>query len=84
MYPVEFKVISWNDITEKEETNHGVTFAENWAEAMANVESYFGSDLISVRLFMLEEGNCYIFENSNEELFHGMFRIPSVETYSGY
>lgn len=84
MYPVEFKVKFWDDIAGKEETSHGVTIAENWAEAMTNIESYFGSDLISAQLFMLDEGSCYIFEDSNNELFHGMFRFRSIETYSGY
>lgn len=84
MYPVEFKVHVWNDVKGIEEINHGVTFADDYSEAAGKVDAYFGSDLISMQLFMLEESSCYIFENSEEELWHGMFKIGPVETYSGY
>ena len=59
MYPILFRVDVWD-----EEIHHyyGVTMAANYADAMAQIETYYGNDLCSVELFMCEEGPLFIDE----------------------
>ncbi len=75
MYPVEYKVAIWDDDVEKVEKRHGVTFAENYAEAMANIEQYYGDTIIDVKLFMNEECTVYEFEATQIDYNHGMFKV---------
>ena len=44
----------------------GCTFAKSFAEAMNNIENFYGEDLISVRLEPLEKGNLLEFHNPKE------------------
>lgn len=48
------------------EERTGCTFAESYAEAMANIEEFYGDKLISIKLDQLEEGNLLEFHNPKE------------------
>ena len=63
MYPVEYVATVWNSDENKEEINHGVTFAGNYTEAMSNIESYYGDELITIKVTMLEESPVYVLED---------------------
>ena len=48
------------------EERTGCTFAESYAEAMANIEEFYGDELISIKLDQLEESNLLEFHNPKE------------------
>lgn len=50
----------WNEVDEKEEVVHGITFGSCWSEAMNNIESYYAGDLITVE--MTETDSDYVYE----------------------
>jgi len=86
MFPVEYEAHVWNEIFKKEEIVHGITFGEDFADAMYNIEHYYGDDIISIKLYMLEETNFPVYEfeiNSNGDC-HGMLKFGTVEIYDGY
>ena len=66
MYPVKYEVEitsefnNWNI-----EKIKGVTFGEDYADAAKNIESYYGNELINMKMEMLEEGSVYEFEEDN-------------------
>ena len=72
IYPVEYIANVYDEVEIKNDIVHGVTFAENYAEAMKNIETYYGDNIIDVKLFMLEESSVYEFEMNSKE---GMFNI---------
>ena len=76
IYPVEYEAEIYNEIKEKVENVHGVTFANTFSEAMEKIEGYYGDELCSVMLFMLEENEIYEFEMT-KEASHGMYRIDT-------
>ena len=62
MYPVEYIVTIWNDLTNKKEIVKGITFGENYTEAMSKIEDYHGDEIIDIKMFMLEENSIYNLE----------------------
>ena len=60
------KVIEcYND---KEYEVYGVTIAENYTEAMSNIEDYYGEELIEVKMFMQQEQSIYEIGNDDNEI----------------
>lgn len=70
MYPVLFRVDVWDDEARRD---YGVTMASSYADAMAQIETYYGNELCGVELFMCEEGPLFI----DEEFYNKIKR----ETY---
>lgn len=56
---------SFDDETQLEERT-GCTFAESYAEAMSNIEEFYGDELVSIKVEELEEGNLLEFHNPKE------------------
>lgn len=52
-YPILFKAEVWDDENRYE---YGATMADSYSDAAHQLEIYYGSDLISLKLFMCEEG----------------------------
>ena len=44
--------------------------ASNYADAMAQIETYYGNDLCGVELFMCEEGPLFIDEELYNKIKH--------------
>lgn len=67
IYPFIFWVTipTLNDDGKLEERT-GCTFAESYAEAMNNIEEFYGDDLVSVKLEPLEESLILEFHNPKE------------------
>ena len=65
MYPVLFRVDVWD---EKIRQDYGVTMASCYADAMTQIENYYGNDLCGVELFICEEGPLSI----SEELYNNI------------
>ena len=56
MYPFLYKVNYWDELKDTYPKVCGVTFAENYAEAMKNIESYYSDAITEIEsLFCLEE-----------------------------
>ena len=56
MYPFLYKVNYWDELKDNYPKVCGVTFAENYAEAMKNIESYYGDTITEIEsLICLEE-----------------------------
>ena len=68
IYPVEYKVRCWDEYEENEYEAYGVTIAENYTEAMSNIESYYGEELIEVKMFMQQEQSVYEIGNNDNEI----------------
>ena len=58
-------VPSWEDDVQFEERS-GCTFAASYAEAMKNIEGFYGEDLISIKMEALEENAVLEFHNPKE------------------
>ena len=56
---------SLEDDTQLEERS-GCTFTESYAEAMENIESFYGDELISIKMDQLEENVLIEFHNPKE------------------
>ena len=89
MFPVEYEARVWNECKGQhgeEEVIHGITFGEGYVEAMENIEKWYGDELISIKMYMLEEASVpiYEFEQTNWSDMHGMIKLTNIETYSGY
>ena len=67
MYPVLFRVDVWD---EKVRQYYGATMASNYADAMAQIETYYGNDLCGIELFMCEEGPLFIDEELYNKIKH--------------
>ena len=67
MYPILFRADVWD---EKVRQYYGVTMASNYADAMAQIEAYYGNDLCGVELFMCEEGPLFIDEELYNKIKH--------------
>lgn len=75
IYPAEYEVKVWNSDEEKIETVHGVTFGVSFTEAMESIEDYYGEDLCSVTIILLEESEVYEFEDTQSQYRHGLYKI---------
>ena len=61
-YPVKYEVEICSEFKDfKVEKIKGVTFGENFTDAMYNIEEYYGKELLTVKLEMLEEASVYEF-----------------------
>ena len=58
-------ISSLEDDTQLEERS-GCTFAGSYAEAMENIESFYGDELISIKMDQLEENVLIEFHNPKE------------------
>lgn len=66
MYPVKYEVEITSEYNDwKIEKVKGVTFGENYADAAKNIESYYGNELISMKMEMLEEASVYEFREDD-------------------
>lgn len=66
MYPYIFWGSVYDEIDAEEREFSGCTFADSYAEAMDNIEDYYGEDLISIRLTPLEESSILEFTSKKE------------------
>lgn len=57
MYPVLYIAKYWDEDTKKIETEHGITFANSFTEASKYIENYYGNELNSIHIQLLEENN---------------------------
>lgn len=64
----------------EEEKAHGIVFGETYAKAMENIEKFYGSDLISVEIYMMEETLETIFDFENNEEDKTLFKISIEES----
>ena len=85
MYPIEYEAIIWNDDSRKYDKIHGITFGENYTQAMQNIEKYYGTDIVSIKLFMNEENSIYELEDAlSDSDWHYMIKINgSIDTWDG-
>ena len=67
MYPILFRADVWD---EEIHHDHGVIMTSNYADAMAQIETYYGNDLCGVELFMCEEGPLFIDEELYNKIKH--------------
>ena len=56
-YPILFKAEVWDDENRYE---YGAIMADSYSNAAYELENYYGSDLISLKLFMCEEGPLFL------------------------
>lgn len=67
MYPVLFRADVWDEVIRH---GYGVTMASNYADAMAQIKTYYGNDLCGVELFMGDEGPLFIDEELYNKIKH--------------
>ena len=70
MYFFEFKVVFYID--GKEHTELGVTYAETYTDAVSQIESWYGDDMVELRVCGLEESPVYILDGPGAEPFFCM------------
>lgn len=66
MFPAKYSALIWNECNETTEHVTGITFGENYADAMKNIEAYYGDELIEVTIELQEEATVY--EVSSEKV----------------
>lgn len=66
MYPYIFWGSAYDEVDDHEREFSGCTFADTYAEAMSNIEDYYGNELISIRLTPLEENSILEFSTKKE------------------
>ena len=66
IYPTLYWVEYWDECDSEMRKASGCTFASTFTEATKHIEDYYGEDLCSVKLEMLEECECLEFVNYEE------------------
>lgn len=70
MYPVVYWCEIFNGYANeyegKVEHVSGCTFAKNYADAMKNIEAYYGDSIINVKMEMIEENTVLEFKTYEE------------------
>lgn len=66
MYPAIYTAEVWNVIDGIRETIKGVTFGHDFTEAMTNIETYYGEDLISVSIELQESQTVWEIDRSEK------------------
>ena len=80
MYPFEYEV----EVGYKNEKCHGITFAKDYGKAAKNIESYYGDELVTMKLFCMEEQSIYEFEETQSEWNHGVYKIEKFSKYEDF
>ena len=75
MFPVKYIAKIYDEAANaREEVVYGITFAENYYQAMENIEGYYGDTIIEISLYMLEEDSVYEFNETDninkKDFFH--------------
>ena len=65
MGPFEYKVTVYDEGKHCNENYKGITFADSYADAMYNIETYYGQDIIDVKIYGLEESLVYEINGDN-------------------
>lgn len=65
MYPVKYKAKIYDETDTREDVVYGITFAENYSQAMENIECYYGDTIIEISLYMLEDTSVYEFNETD-------------------
>lgn len=66
MYPVIYWCKIYDECEMKTVDISGCTFAENYTEAMSNIESYYGDMLCDIKMEMIEESSVVEFKTYEE------------------
>lgn len=66
MFPAKYSALIWNEFNGVTERVTGITFGKNYADAMENIEAYYGDGLIRVTIELEEEATVY--EINSEEV----------------
>ena len=66
MFPAKYSALFWNECDKVTERVKGITFCESYADAMKNIETYYGRELIAVTIELQEEAPVY--EVSSKEV----------------
>lgn len=66
IYPFIYWINVYNEIDECLEKVSGCTFAENFSNAMKNIENYYGDTINDIKLECLEEGKIIEFSTYEE------------------
>lgn len=78
VYPFEYEV----EVSYENTKYHGVTFAKNYGKAAKNIENYYGDELVTIKLFCMEEQSVYEFEETQGEYSHGVYKIEKFSKYN--
>ena len=76
--PYEFEVKIF-DSEEGATEEHGVLFAESYAEAADIINRYYKDELVEMRIYENEESPVYVFENTQNEMWHGLYELDFKE-----
>lgn len=68
MYPATYRATVYNEASAEIENVQGFLFAESFAKAAETVEKYYGNELASVSLFLMEETGAPLIELPEEIL----------------
>ena len=66
MYPVIYWCKIYDEYEMKTVNISGCTFAENYTEAMSNIEAYYGDMLCDIKMEMIEESSVLEFKTYEE------------------
>lgn len=67
IYPAIYEAEIYNDIQQHTEHVKGITFAPSFSIAMMNIESYYGEELMSVKIELQEEQTVWELETTKTE-----------------
>lgn len=80
VYPFEYEV----EVSYENTKYHGVTFAKNYGKAAKNIENYYGDELVTMKLFCMEEQSVYEFEETQSEWNHSIYKIEKFSKYEEF
>ena len=73
--PFEYEIKIFESDEKTERIVHGITFGNNYADAVENIESYYGDTIIEIlHVFMNDACSVYEFEETNDEFGHGLYK----------
>ena len=77
MYPVEYIITYYDESDYSTDVIQGITFAENFTEAMSNIEEYYCNGIIDIKMYMLEESSVYELVSKNKDFSDSLFNKES-------
>lgn len=72
----EYEINYYSDFNNNIKPVKGIVVGENYADAMKNLENYYGSDIEQINYLRMAENNISVYEFNNSEF--GLYKIENI------
>lgn len=82
LYPTKYKIKYWDELNNVIVIEHGLIYAESYADFMVRIEDFYGSDnIVSIEVAQLEYGPILLSKEQYEHLDDSFHMIKEGKCY---